>query len=286
MGVLLWVLLAGAGLCTALFVWSVQRAVFYAIKQHKATYTDEAAHRLRDLFLFVDATMLWPCACGLAGLVGIGAWLMGVGGLFAMLFATGSLFLPKLLLRLALAHRKAQFERQLPDALFALSSVMRAGSSFAVALQSLPQHALAPLSQEFAVVNDRIRLGVAPQDAIEELVIRLPGEALNMLAATVRVAVRTGGPMAQMLEQTGKTLLANQQIALKLSSLMAQGWMQAWVMGAMPPGLMLVLSSMDEAFAPTLLSTTEGHMVILMIIGLESLGLWWLRAIAQSVKNT
>lgn len=286
MSVLLWVLLAGAGLCTALLVWSVQRAVFYAIKQHKATYTHEAAHRLRDLFLFVDATMLWPCACGLAGLVGIGAWLLGVGGMFALFLAVGCLFLPKLVLRLALEHRKMQFERQLPDALFALSSAMRSGSSFAIALQSLPQHALAPLSQEFAVVNDRIRLGVAPQDAVQELVIRLPGEALNMLAATVRVAIRTGGPMAQMLEQTGKTLLANQQIALRLSSLMAQGWMQAWVMGAMPPGLMLVLSSMDDTFAPALLSTLEGHMVIVMIIALESLGLWWLRAIARSVKNT
>lgn len=286
MSVLLCVLLVGAGLCSALLVWSVQRAAFYAIKQHKATYTHEAAHRLRDLFLFIDAAMLWPCACGLAGLVGIGAWLWGAGGLFALLLAVGCLFVPKLLLRLALEHRQVQFERQLPDALFALSSAIRSGSSFAVALQSIPQHALAPLSQEFAVVNDRIRLGVAPQDAIQELVIRLPGEALSMLAATVRVAIRTGGPMAQMLEQTGKTLLANQQIALKLSSLMAQGWMQAWVMGAMPPGLMLVLSSMDETFMPILLSTTEGHMVILMIVGLESLGLWWLRAIAQSVKNT
>jgi Flp pilus assembly protein TadB len=281
-----WVLLASAGLCTALLVWSLQRAVFYAIKQHKATYTDEAAHRLSDLFFFVDAAMLWPCACGLAGLAGIGAWLLGAGGVFAFFLAVGCLFVPKLLLRLALEHRQVQFERQLPDALFALSSAMRSGSSLAVALQSLPQHALAPLSQEFAVVNDRIRLGVAPQDAIQELVIRLPGEALNMLAATVRVAIRTGGPMAQMLEQTGKTLLANQQIALKLSSLMAQGWMQAWVMGAMPPGLMLVMSSMDEAFTPTLFSTTEGHMVILMIIVLESLGLWWLKAIARSVKNT
>jgi tight adherence protein B len=286
MSVLLLALLACAGLCTALLVWSLQRAVFHAIKQHKATYTNEAEHRLRDLFLFVDASMLWPCACGLAGVVGIGMWLLGAGWLAAILFGGACLFLPKLLLRLALRQRQQQFERQLPDALFALSSSMRAGSSFAVSLQSLTQHAQAPLSQEFTVVNDRIRLGIAPQDAMQELVIRMPGEALNMLAATVRVAIKTGGPMALMLEQTGKTLLANQQITLRLSSLMAQGWMQAWVMGAMPPGLMLVLSSMDDAFAPALLSTTAGHLVILMIIGLEALGLWWLKAIAQSVKNT
>jgi len=134
-------------------------------------------------------------------------------------------------------------------------------------------------------VNDRIRLGVSPQDALQELVIRLPSEALNMLAATVRVAIRTGGPMALLLDQTGKTLLANQQIDLRLSSLMAQGWMQAWVMGAMPPGLMLVLASMDEAFAPALLTTPAGYGVLLLIICLETLGLWWLRTISRSVKQ-
>lgn len=278
-------LLACAGLSMALLVWSLQRALYDALKQHKATYTNEAEHRLRDLFLFVDAAMLWPGACGLAGVVGIGVWLSGAGPFAAGMLAIVCLFIPKLLLRLALHQRQQRFERQLPDALFALSSSMRAGASFAFALQTLTQHALPPLSQEFCVVNDRIRLGISPQDAMQELVIRLPSEALNMLSATVRVAIRTGGPMALMLEQTGKTMLANQQISLRLSSLMAQGWMQAWVMGAMPPGLVLVLSAMDDAFAPALLSTTAGHLVMLMIFCLEALGLWWLRAIAKSVKQ-
>lgn len=269
----------------ALLVWSLQRAAYHALKQYKSTYTNEAEHRLRDLFLFVDAAILLPGACGLAGVVGIAAWFLGAGPFVASALAVVCLFIPKLILRLALHQRRQQFEQQLPDALFALSSAMRAGASFATALQSLTQHALPPLSQEFCVVNDRIRLGISPQDAMHEMLIRLPSAALNMFSATVRVAIRTGGPMALMLEQTGKTLLANQQINLRLSSLMAQGWMQAWVMGAMPPGLMLVLSAMDDTFAPALLSTTAGHLVLVLIVFLEALGLWWLRAIARSVKQ-
>lgn len=268
-----------------LFVWSIQRTLFLAIKRCKATYTHETQHRLRDLFLFVDASLLWTAACSLAGVVGIVAWLCGVRPLFALILALFCLFIPKLLLRYALFERHRQFERQLPDALFALASSMRAGVSFATALGLLTQHALPPLSQEFTLVNDRIRLGVSAQDAMQELVSRLPSAALKMLAATVRVAIRTGGPMALMLEQTGKTLLANQQIDLRLSSLMAQGWMQAWVMGAMPPGLMVVLASLDEAFAPALLTTSAGYGVLSLILFLEALGLWWLNTISKSVKK-
>ena len=278
-------LLSCAGLSIGLFVWSVQRTLYLAVKRYKATYTHEAQHRLRDLFLFVDVSLLWTVACSLAGVIGTVAWLWGLQPFLALTLAVLCLFIPKLLLRFALLERHRQFERQLPDALFALASTMRAGASFSTALQALTQHALPPLSQEFTLVNDRIRLGVSPQDAMQELVSRLPSEALNMLAATVRVAIRTGGPMALMLEQTGKTLLANQQIELRLSSLMVQGWMQAWVMGAMPPGLMLVLASMDDAFAPALMTTPAGYGVLLLIVFLECLGLWWLRTISHSVKK-
>jgi len=133
----------------ALLVWSVQRTLFLAVKQHKATYTHEAQHRLRDLFLFVDASLLWASACGLSGVIGIAAWLLGVGPFVAIAIASLCLFVPKALLRFALLERHRQFERQLSDALFALSSAMRAGASFATALQALTQHALPPLSQEF-----------------------------------------------------------------------------------------------------------------------------------------
>jgi len=275
-------LLISAGLCAGLFIWTVQRAFYDAMGRYRLTYTIEAEHRLRDLFLFVDVSLLWPAALMMSFLVGGGILLFKGGLVLAVFMATACLFCPKLMLAWARAARVKAFELQLPHALSAMAAAMRAGASFSLAMQSLTQHALAPLSQEFSVVNREIRLGVGVQDAIQQMANRMPSEALTILAATVRVAIRTGGPMAAMLEQTAQTLLANQQIRQRLSALMAQGWLQAWVMGAMPPGLMLVLSGMDKHFGEALLGTAMGYVVIALVAGLECLGLWWLFCIARA----
>lgn len=277
-----WALVCVAGVGAAALAWAIQRAFYDALDRYGQVYTVAAEQRLRDLFLFVDLRLLWPiamlCSLVLASLV----LLAGGGWLLALLLAAGCLLAPKALLMWAKAQRLRAFEAQLPDALNALACDMRAGSSLSVALQSLAQHAAAPLGQEFAVVNREIRLGVSVPDSMSQLASRLPGPAMRMLAATVRVATRTGGPMAVMLEQTALALTANQQIRQKRAALMAQGWLQAWVMGAMPPGLMAILSRMDDAFAHGLLETTMGQMVVLTVVGLECLGIGWLLRIAKS----
>ncbi len=271
-----WWLVSGA-LAVSWIVWLVQRALYSALERHRTLYTSEAEHRLRDLFLFVDLKLLWPAAfvtglllCLLAAVAGAGV----IAGVLAMIICW---CLPNLGIAWARRQRIRAFEQQLPEALMSVSGSIRAGSSFSSALQGLVMHALPPLSQEMSVVNRQIRLGASPPDAFQQLAARLGGDSLELLAVTIRVAIQTGGPLAMMLEQTGQTMQSNQQIKARLSALTAQGWMQAWIMGAMPLALMAALGAMDPGFAEGLLHTRAGHMVLMVIGFFEVLGMWWLR---------
>ncbi|UOD49429.1 type II secretion system F family protein [Orrella daihaiensis] len=281
---LYWLWLVSGAIAVAWVVWLIQRALYLALDRHRTLYTSEAEHRLRDLFLFVDLKLLWPAAFITGTLVCVIAVVTGLGiiaGLIAMLICW---CLPNLGIGWARRQRIKAFEQQLPEALMSLAGSMRAGSSFSAALQGLVMHALPPLSQEMSVVNRQIRLGASAPDAFQQLAVRLAADSLDLLAITVRVAVQTGGPLAAMLEQTGHTMQANQQIKARLSALTAQGWLQAWVMGAMPLALMAALGAMDPSFAQALLHTTEGHIVLLVIGFFEVLGIWWLRrTVALSV---
>lgn len=274
---LYWLWVVSGAVAVAWVVWLIQRALYQALDRHRTLYTSEAEHRLRDLFLFVDLKILWPAAfvtgfllCGVAVLCGLGL----IAGLIAMVICW---CLPSLGIGWARRQRNRAFEQQLPEALLSVAGSIRAGSSFSAALQGLVMHALPPLSQEMSVVNRQIRLGASPPDAFQQLAARLGGEALDLLAITVRVAVQTGGPLAAMLEQTGQTMQANQQIKSRLSALTAQGWLQAWVMGAMPLALMAALGAMDPGFSQALVHSDEGHAVLLAIGFFEVLGIWWLR---------
>ena len=272
----IWWWLAAGGLAAAWMTWLVQRALYYALERHRMVYTSQFEHRLRDLFLFVDLKLLWPAAFLLGVLICVVFVVIGLGviaGVLAMALCWSS---PNLCVVWAKRQRMRQFEAQLPDALLSVAASMKAGSSLSNALAALVTHALPPLSQEFAVVNRQVRLGASPADAFQQLYSRLGGTTLELLALTLRVAIQTGGPLAAMLEQTAKTMQENQQIKSRLSAMTAQGWLQAWVMAAMPLALMAALGVMDPNFSDALLHTSEGHAVLVVLAFFEGLGFWWL----------
>ena len=59
----------------------------------------------------------------------------------------------------------------------------------------------------------------------------------------------------------------------------AQGKMQAWVMGALPLVLLLVLSQIDPVSIHLLFTTPQGQGVLLTVCVLETLGVLCLRRI-------
>ena len=272
-----WWLLLLAGLATGWSVWLVQRACYEALQRHRQLYTSDAEHRLRDLFVFVDLRMLWPAAGVLGFIMGGVAVLIGLPIIASAVLASGCWCLPSLCFTFAKRQRTRTFEAQLPDALGALSASVRAGLSLGAGLQALVQHALPPLSQEFAVVNRQVRLGASVGDAMQQLASRLGGKPLQILSITIRVALQTGGPMAAMLEQTERTLRDQAQLIARLDALTSQGWLQAWVMAGMPVALIIVLGSFDENFNDQLLYSRPGHLVLGAVTLFECVGLWWLR---------
>lgn len=277
--------LACAGVSAALLTLSVQRSAVRAMQRYQERYTHDATHSLRDLYLFLDVRLLWPVMVWLAMTVFLFSIWFGLGWFVASLLALVCLTAPGLLIRWAKVRRLKRFSEQLPDALQSLSASLAAGTSLVMALQMLVQYSAVPLAQEFSVVAREVRLGVSLESALQHLMARMPCTGVRAVGATLMVAIQTGGPMAQMLAQTASSLLTELQVQQRASALMSQGWMQAWVMGCLPLGLMAVLSQMDERFWPLLIDTVQGQTLIGVLFLLELVGILWLRRIARKVAH-
>jgi len=277
--------LACAGISSGLLVVSVQKTMFEAYRRHSERYTHDATHSLSDLYVFLDLRMLWPTMLWLAVTVFLLVLWCGAGWFLAVLLALACFAIPGSIIRWAKARRLKRFERQLPDALYSISAALAAGTSLSAALQMQVQYAPSPLSQEFSVVARQTRLGMSLENAIQQLMTRMPCAGVQALGATIMVANQTGGPMAQMLGETASSLISEYQVQQKASALMSQGWMQAWVMGSLPFGLMFVMSRMDERFLPLLWGSGIGNLLLVFMAVLEFLGLLWLRRIARHVAR-
>ena len=278
-------ILGCAGVSAALLTLSVQRSAVRAMQRYQERYTLDATHSLRDLYLFLDVRLLWPVMVWLAVTVFLFSLWFGLGWFMASMLAMVCLTAPGLLIRWAKIRRLKRFGEQLPDALQSLSASLAAGTSLVTALQMLVQYSSAPLAQEFSVVAREVRLGVSLESALQHLMVRMPCTGVRAVGATLMVAIQTGGPMAEMLAQTASSLITELQVQQRASALMSQGWMQAWVMGCLPLGLMAVLSQMDERFGPALVETTVGQMLIGVLLALELVGILWLRRIARKVAH-
>jgi tight adherence protein B len=188
-------------------------------------------------------------------------------------------FMPRFVYARLRARRLRRFEEQLPDALTMLSGALRAGLSLRSAIGQLVIEAPAPLGQEFTLLLREQRLGATLEQSLNGMARRIPTPTTILTVSAMRIASETGGGLAEMLERTAHTVRSRLQIEGKIEALTAQGKLQAWIVGLLPVGLMVVLDQMEPATMSVLWHTPMGWGALAAIGVLEALGMFVIRRI-------
>ena len=263
----------------ALGAWLGLRLFYAASKHYRKSLTEQARSELSDLFVFIDLTHLWPAlVCVSAGVIVL-LWLVTQSLLFAVCVGGIMFVLPRLILTRAVRKRQTRFDLQLPDFLLSLSGALRAGSGLSLALKYIVQEASVPLSQEFGLVLREQRMGVGFSQALANLYQRMPSESVELVTTMLTVGTRSGASLAEVLERLCLNLRARQHLERKIEVMTTQGKMQAWIMGALPVVLLLVLSQVDPLSVHLLHSSSMGQAVLATVFALECLGVYFLRRI-------
>ncbi|MEI8399835.1 MAG: type II secretion system F family protein [Alcaligenaceae bacterium] len=271
--------LVSACLSIAMGSWLGQRLFYRASQHYRKSLAEQARSELSDLFVFIDLTHLWPALVCLSAGVSVLLWLVTQSVLLAVCVAGVSFVLPRVVLTRALRKRQQRFDTQLPDFLLALSGALRAGAGLSVALKHIVQEASPPMSQEFGLVLREQRMGVGFVQALMNLYQRMPSESTELVTTMLIVGARSGASLADLLERLCTNLRDRQHLEQKIEVMTTQGKMQAWIMGALPVVLLVVLSQVDPVSVHLLHSSSVGQAVLLALVTLECLGVYVLRRI-------
>lgn len=249
------------------------------LADYRQRFTRDAHFNLRELYLIADPTKLY--ALNLVGLLlaAISVWLLSGSALFGLIAAIIFGFLPWFIFNILKKRRIDLIEQQLPDALLLISGAIKAGLSLNGAIRQITSDLPVPLIQEFQLMLHEQRLGVALDDALENLSHRLPLQSINLMVSAMRIANETGGGLAETLERTAATLRSQHAMERKIRALTAQGKMQAWVVGLLPVLLLCVLSKMEPDAMSMLWTTRIGYGTIASVMLLEFFGIWLIRKI-------
>lgn len=270
-----------AAMSAALLAWLVLEGSRAALARYRRHFTETARVQLGEFFLFIDPAQLWMAnvvACVLAGALVL---LMAGSATLAAAVMAVCIVLPRWGLRHLRHKRLANFDSQLPDALLTLASGLRAGAGVSSALRHLVTEAPAPLAQEFSLMLREQRLGVGLDAALSGLAQRVPTEATALTVSALRIATETGGNLAEALERISAMVRNRLHMQARIGTLTAQGRLQAWVIGALPPLLAVILDRLEPEAMSALWGTPAGWMTLFVIVCLEALGLWWVRRIVR-----
>lgn len=248
------------------------RGAIVAWTGYKETFTEQARFNLADMFLFIDARILWQANAGLLVAVPAVLWLLSGNPLVALLGGFAAGILPKTLYAWFKRRRIDRIVEQLPDGLMMAAGSMRAGLGFGQALESLARDMAPPLAQEFALVLREQRMGVKLEEALGRFNERVPVQDVTLFVSAVSISREIGSNLAESLVSLAETLRRRLLMEGKVKSLTAQGRLQGIVMAMMPVALVGFLTSAYPDTMRAMYHTPTGWAVIGVAAVMEYLG--------------
>ena len=179
------------------------------------------------------------------------------------------------------AKRLKQMEAQLPDAVDMISRALRAGHSFSGALGMVGQEMKAPIGPEFRTTFEEINYGVALDEAMTNLAMRVPVGDLRYFVIAVLIQRESGGNLAEILDTIGTMVRERLKLFDKIRVLSAEGKLSAWVLGLLPfctAGLILVV---NPGFMNVLWEDPLGLRMIGGAVVSMTFGVLWMRKIIR-----
>jgi len=254
-------------------------ALAYAgITKYRSTFVSTVAAGLKYNFIVADPKTLFIVSISLLVVLGGAASLLiGPFGVIAAAFvATVG---PRLVVRVCARRRTARFVYQLPDALLALASALRAGSNLSKGLELLASRQPPPLSQEFSIVLAEYRIGRQLADSLSDLRKRMRTPELDLMNTALNVSRRVGGNLADTLESLARTLQEKAHIEGKIDALTAMGRAQGWVVGLLPVLVGLMLYQQQPERMSLLFTQWYGWAVLGVVTSMMTVAAWMIRKI-------
>lgn len=208
--------------------------------------------------------------CALAGMV-LSALFRAPGPLYPVIMVMLST-LPFIWLWWRRGARFAKFAKQMPDALELVGRALRSGHSLASGLRVVVDEMPAPISTEFSRVYESQNLGIPLEQALKDMLKRMPNMDLKFFITAVVLQRQTGGDMAEILDKIGHIIRERFRILGQVQALTGEGRISGIVLMALPIALFFACYYLNPDYVMLLFTDPLGKKMIAGAIFLQVLG--------------
>ena len=263
----------------------------YVASRYRERYLQEARTELDDVLIQIPASRVLDISIAFSALgVVISTLTLSLSAentswetlLVVSIIAACVLFpIPRFILRYLRARRLNKFSVQLEDALNMISGALKAGFSINQALDEVAEQDIHPLSVEFRLLTQELRLGVSLEQALDNMSRRLGSEDFELVAVAISTARKTGGELTSTLSRVAGLIRERVRISQKVMALTAMGRLQAVMIGLMPFLLLLGMYKVSPQLLDAFFATPIGAIAIMFVIAMDIAGFLWIRRITK-----
>ena len=178
-------------------------------------------------------------------------------------------------------RRREKFNLQLPEALATMSNALRAGFSISQAFDSVVEQGEKPMCEEFAILQQQLKIGMSFEDALESMSQRVGSDDLTLVTTAILISRKTGGNVTEIFDKISETIRGRQKIERKVKTLTAQGRMQGIIVSAMPVFLGFVMTLIKPKLMIPFLTSLTGVTCVLVMSALIFVGWLMIRKIIK-----
>jgi tight adherence protein B len=245
-------------------------------QQRKATLTLTSRMQQAGLGSSLKPFWIGSAVMGAVGL--LGPLILGINSLICMgigfVFGLG---LPRWFIGVLAKRRCAKFSSHFADAIDIITRGIKSGLPVHDCLKIIGRESPEPLASEFSRLVEEVGMGVPTDQALEKMYERMPTPELRFFAIVLSIQQKTGGNLAEALSNLSSVLRGRRMMREKVKALSSEALASAFIIGSLPPAVILLITITTPAYMAIMWSDPRGHMLLLVAGGLMSFGIWIMR---------
>ncbi len=237
---------------------------------------------LENKILQAGLTFTVPQFWVFSGILGVVAFLGSVlfmpNPILAVVFGLAIGFgLPQWILGFLGKRRLHAFTEVFSDAMDIIVRGIKSGLPVHDCLKIIARETPEPLASEFNRLVESIGMGVSLEQSLEKLLERMPTNELRFFSIVMNVQAKTGGNLAEALNNLSTVLRARKLMREKIKALSSEAIASATIIGVLPPGVVALISFTAPSYMAPMFSDPRGNLMLGGGILLMSTGIWVMR---------
>jgi len=177
--------------------------------------------------------------------------------------------------------RMSKFTDQFPDTLDMIARSLRAGHSFAAAVQLVGEEMSDPVGGLFKASYEEQSLGLSMTDSFTHMITRMDSEDLRFFVTAINLYKEIGGNLAEILERLAQTIRERIKVRRQVRVYTAQGRLSGIILMIIPIFMALLFYFYSPGYIDVLFTEKIGRYALVYAVISQIIGVIIIRKICN-----